>query len=261
MNERHESLLDYLKKPSGYMTIIILIITIIATICITSYFQDRTEITIQESQYDFFTKNGIDKLDINQHITVYYNDKEILNPHVIKITISNTGNQEITEDSFKSDMFEISFSENTILYDASIPNATSKNVREEIASKLEIKDNRLLISPFLINADEFFTLTLITNQASDIFYDFRLVGISNTKKELMLYNYEFFLPILITVFSFLSVLSIMMRPKKASGLCILSYKLITLIMAIFVLASMLTYISLLSTSIIKAENTQQFIFK
>ena len=182
MSNEKENIFDYLKKPSGYMAIVILIVTIIATYWVTSHFQEKKEITIQESQYNFLTRNEIDGLDVNQHIHIYYDDKEIYNPYIIRITISNTGNQEITEDDFKSDEFEIFFNENVILYDTSVSTATTKNIAEEILSKLEIKDNHLLISPFLLNANESFTLSLITNQESEIFYNFRIVGISDVEK-------------------------------------------------------------------------------
>lgn len=55
MPENNEHLLDYLKKPTGYMTIVILIITIIATFLVSSHFQDKKELTIQEAQYNFLT--------------------------------------------------------------------------------------------------------------------------------------------------------------------------------------------------------------
>lgn len=38
MVEKNEHLLDYIKKPAGYMTIILLVITVISTFWITSYF-------------------------------------------------------------------------------------------------------------------------------------------------------------------------------------------------------------------------------
>lgn len=183
MPENNEHLLDYLKKPTGYMTIVILIITIIATFLVSSHFQDKKELTIQEAQYNFLTRNEIDESDVNQHIQVYYDGKEIYDPHVIKVTISNTGNQEIIEDDFRSDKFEISFNENVILYDASVSNATPSNVQEEIILSLQTQNNCLLINPFLLNTNESFTLSLITNQETDIFYNFRIAGISNTKKK------------------------------------------------------------------------------
>lgn len=187
MSEKSEHLLDYLKKPSDYMTIVALILTIIATFWITSHFQDKKELTIQEAQYNFLTRNEIDESDVNQHIKVYYDGKEIYDPYVIKVTITNTGNQEILENDFKTDKFELFFNENVILYDASVSNAVSQNVEEEIISKLEIRDNRLLISPFLLNTKESFTLSMITNQGTDIFYNFRIVGINNIKRNQSVY--------------------------------------------------------------------------
>lgn len=182
MNEHRENLLDYLKKPSGYMTIVVLVLTIIATFIITLHFQDKREIKVQESQYNFLTRNNKDDSDINQHIKVYYDGKEIYDPYVIKITISNTGNQYISESDFISDNIKISFSPNTILYDVSVSNATPMNIEDEIKSKIAIEDNCLLISPFLLNVDESFTLSIITNQETEIFYNFRIEGIRNIKR-------------------------------------------------------------------------------
>lgn len=262
MNEKQERLSDYLKKPSGYINIITVIITAILTLIVsfwvTSHFQDKKELTIQESQYNFLTRNELDESDVNQHIKVYYDGKEIYNPHVIKVVITNTGNQEITIDDFKNDKFEVSFNKNIILYDASISNATPSNVQEEIVSGLEIRNNCLLISPFLLNANESFTLSLITNQETDIYYNFRIAGISNIKKEPKIYVKKSFLFIpQLLIFLCLSTNTILLKFSKRKSLIILIYILMFIILLVLTFA----FISYFTNYLIKPENMRQFIFK
>ncbi len=264
MSEKSEHLLDYLKRPSGYMTIVVLIITIIATFWVTSHFQDKKELTIQESQYNFLTRNEIAESDVNQHIQVYYDGKEIYDPYVIKVTIKNTGNQEITEDDFRSDYFDICFNPNVILYDASIANAVPSNIREEIILNLETQNNRLRINPFLLNVDESFTLSLITNQETDIFYNFRIAGISNTRKNINTYIYVDMFSIILFAIGFLlaipCIISIIRYYKRNLPI---SSKILPLLAA--ALSIIVTLIAILlpfvnqTTDI--AKNMQQFIFK
>lgn len=262
MPEKNEHLLDYLKKPAGYMTIIILIVTIIATFWVSSHFQDKKELTIQESQYNFLTRNEIDGSDVNQHVQVYYDGKEIYDPYVIKVTIKNTGNQEITEEDFRSNNFDICFNPNVILYDASIANAVPSNIREEIILNLEAQNNRLHINPFLLNAGESFTLSLITNQETDIFYNFRIAGISNTKKNISTSVYInkfsivfFILGFLLLVFSTINFIRFTKRNLQIRYITILP-----IITAIFTIttATMLSLVNLTSDTV---KSMQQFIFK
>lgn len=264
MSEKNEHLLDYLKKPAGYMTIIILIVTIIATFWVSSHFQDKKELTIQESQYNFLTRNEIDGSDVNQHIQVYYDGKEIYDPYVIKVTIKNTGNQEITEEDFRSNNFDICFNPNVILYDASIVNAVPSNIREEIILNLETQNNRLHINPFLLNAGESFTLSLITNQETDIFYNFRIAGISNTKKSTNTYVYIDNFSIALCIIGFLLfIFYIIVSIRSAKRNLQIQFKIILPIIAIiFTIASTITTIrSLISPTSDTVKNIQQFIFK
>lgn len=255
MTDTNDHLLDYIKKPSGYMTIILLFITIIATFWITSYFQDKKELTIQESQYNFLTRNKIDESDVNQHLKVYYDGKEIYDPYVIKVTIKNTGNQEIMEKDFTSDKFELFFDDSVILYDASVSNATSQDVAEEIASKIEIKDNHLLISAFLLNTKEYFTISIITNQETDISYNFRIVGISNIKKGKSIYLSKYTLFSLGVLF-FLVIFSVILFFKRQKR------RLYALLEIIIILSTLITLIiSLWETEFEITKNMQQFIFK
>lgn len=223
-------------------------------------FPRKKEITIQESQYNFLTRNEIDGSDVNQHIKVYYDNKEIYDPYVIKITITNTGNQEITEEDFKNDKFEIFFSENTILYDASVSNAISPNIAEEILSKLDTKDNCLSIRPFLLNANESFTLSLITNQKSEIFYNFRIAGISNTKKETIIYIGKPFL-FISGISILLSVSSVIVLPKTPKRKTHIILKSIMLVMATIILVLMFVFMDDFASYLIEPGNMHQFIFK
>lgn len=252
MNDPRENLFNYLMKPSGYMSIIILMITIIATYIITSHFQDKRQITIQESQFNFLSRNNEDNSDFDQHIKVYYDGKEIYDPHVIKITISNTGNQYISESDFISDNIKISLSPNTILYDVSITNATPMGIEEEISSKIAIEDNCLLISPFLFNVDETFTLSIITNQETEVFYSFRIEGISNFKKTSKLFPYIF--PFVFCVI-FEIILFFMFNRFRTSR--DVKYILIICIMIIL----FITYSVLSSNNLTEmGKNIHQFIF-
>lgn len=258
MNSEKESIIDYLKKPSGYMGIVILCATVIATYWVTSHFQANKELTIEESQYNFLTRNKIDESDVNQHIQVYYDGKEIYDPHVIKVTIKNSGNQEITADDFKNDKFEISFNKDVILYDASITNAVPSNIQNEIVLNLDSKNNRLLINPFLLNADESYTLSLITNQETNIYYNFRIAGISNTKKNANVYISKFTIILFgITVLLCIFLIIKMFNFKKR----ILNYPedIISLITAIISIISVV--VTLISTASDMSKNMQQYIFK
>ncbi len=255
MVEKNEHLLDYIKKPAGYMTIILLAITVISTFWITSYFQDKKELTIQEAQYNFLTRNEIDQSDVNQHIKVYYDGKEIYDPHVIKVTIKNTGNQEILENDFINDNFELFFDESAILYDASVSSASSQDVAKEITSKIEIQDNHLLINSFLLNKNEHFTISIITNQETDIFYNFRIVGISNIKKKRSIYVSKLTLFLLgaCVLFAIYSLILLIKHKKR---------HLILLLESIAILLTLASLIiSIYDTTFEMAKNMQQFIFK
>lgn len=240
------------------MGIVILCATVIATYWVTSHFQANKELTIEESQYNFLTRNKIDESDVNQHIQVYYDGKEIYDPHVIKVTIKNSGNQEITADDFKNDKFEISFNEDVILYDASITNAVPSNIQNEIILNLDSQNNRLLINAFLLNADESFTLSLITNQETNIYYNFRIAGISNTKKRTNIYISKFIIIIfVISVLLCIGLIIKMFKSKKripSSLSDIIS--LITVI--IYIISVMATFIITASDM---SKNMQQYIFK
>lgn len=257
MDEKKENLLDYLKKPTGYMSIVMLIITSIVTFGITSYFQEKKEITIQESQYSFLTRNNSKDSEIDQHIQIYYDNKKIYDPHIIEITFTNNGNQTITEEDFQTDNFEISCEENVILYDVSISSTTSKIIADELAPKLEIEDNCLLISPFLLNVGESFTLSLITNQNSELFYNFRISGISNIKKETA--TYASILTLLLSLCSvIINVLSmIYSKSKKKSPLLNTFFNVVIIIFIVLILA---VSISLFS-SINAGKTMHQFVFK
>lgn len=255
MADKRERLIDYLKKPAGYMAIVILIITVITSFWISFHFQAKKELTVQESQYNFLTRNKIDETDVNQHIQVYYDGKEIYDPYVVKITITNTGNQEITEDDFRSEKFEISFNKNVSLYDAFISNAIPNSISEEFASKLEIRDNRLLINPFLLNKEESFTLSLITNQETEIFYNFRIVGIRNIKKQQGVYigiNTIFLFGVSFLLF-FTSTIYLFKFQKKPFLIISQAIGAISALIALLV--------SIYESTSEIAKNIQQFVFK
>lgn len=241
------------------MGIVILCATVIATYWVTSHFQANKELTIEESQYNFLTRNKIDESDVNQHIQVYYDGKEICNPHVIKVTIKNSGNQEITADDFKNDKFEISFNKDVILYDASITNAVPGNIQNEIVLNLDSQNNRLLINPFLLNADESFTLSIITNQETNIYYNFRIAGISNTKKRTNIYISKFSI-IMLGIIALLCILLAikMLKLKKRTSLFLSD--IISLAVAVIV-SVIIEMVTSMTTASEIGKNMQQFIFK
>ena len=165
------------------MSLVFCLLPIAATFFVAFHFQAKKELTVLESQYRHLSSNdyNIGESNNNHDLQLFYEKIKYHGPYGIDITITNTGNQEITENDFRSDKFEILFNKDIILYDASVTNATTQNLEKEITSKLEIKDNRLLISPFLLNRKESFTLSLITTDQADIDYSFRIVGISKIK--------------------------------------------------------------------------------
>ena len=108
---------------------------------------------------------------------IMYNDKEVMDPYIFSITISNTGDYAIENEDFKKE-FSIDFTGSEGIVKASIIEAQNKDVWDEILESSSINGSELVFSDFFLNPGESFTLSIITNKNhSGINYDSRIEGV------------------------------------------------------------------------------------
>lgn len=110
---------------------------------------------------------------------IMYNDKEVTDPYIFSITISNTGDYAIENEDFKKE-FSIDFTGSEEIIKASIIEARNKDVWDEILENSSINGSELVFSDFFLNPGESFTMSIITNQnPSGIKYNSRIEGVPN----------------------------------------------------------------------------------
>ena len=135
--------------------------------------QKELTCTLNYSQ-KLITKNTKD-----DSFKIMYNDKEITDPYIFSITISNTGDYAVKNEDFKKE-FSIDFTGSDGIIKASIIEADNKDVWDEILKNSSINGSELVFSDFFLNPGEFFTVNIITNQTpSGIKYNKRIDDLPN----------------------------------------------------------------------------------
>ena len=135
--------------------------------------QKELTCTLNYSQ-KLITKNTKD-----DSFKIMYNDKEVTDPYIFSITISNTGDYAIKNEDFKKE-FSIDFTGSDGIIKASIIEADNKDVWDEILGNSIINGSELVFSDFFLNPGESFTMSIITNQnPSGIKYNSRIEGLPN----------------------------------------------------------------------------------
>lgn len=169
--------------------------------------QKELTCTLNYSQ-KLITKNTKD-----DSFKIMYNDKEVTDPYIFSITISNTGDYAIKNEDFKKE-FSIDFTGSEEIIKASIIEARNKDVWDEILGNSIINGSELVFSDFFLNPGESFTMSIITNQnPSGIKYNSRIEGLPNLtlvntradKIEELKNNRTIFITVIISVVSIVTV--------------------------------------------------------
>lgn len=135
--------------------------------------QKELTCTLNYSQ-KLITKNTKD-----DSFKIMYKDKEVMDPYIFSITISNTGDYAIENEDFKK-AFSIDFTGSEGIIKASIIESQNKDVWDEILENSSINGSELVFSNFFLNPGESFTLSIITNKnPSGIKYNSRIEGVPN----------------------------------------------------------------------------------
>lgn len=133
--------------------------------------QKELTCTLNYSQ-KLITKNTND-----DSFKIMYDDKEVTDPYIFSITISNTGDYAIENEDFKR-AFSIDFTGSAKIIKASIIEADNKDIWDEVLSNSSIDGTELVFSDFFLNQGESFTMSIITNQKpTKINYSPRIEGI------------------------------------------------------------------------------------
>ena len=133
--------------------------------------QKELTCTLNYSQ-KLITKNTND-----DSFKIMYDDKEVTDPYIFSITISNTGDYAIENEDFKR-AFSIDFAGSSKIIKASIIEADNKDIWDEVLSNSSIDGTELVFSDFFLNQGESFTMSIITNQKpTKINYSPRIEGI------------------------------------------------------------------------------------
>lgn len=144
---------------------------------------------------------------------IMYNDKEVTDPYIFSITISNTGDYAIENEDFKKE-FSIDFTGSEGIIKASVIEARNKEIWNEILENSSINGSELVFSDFFLNPGESFTMSIITNQnPSGIKYNSRIEGVPNLtlvntrsdRIEELRNNRTIFIAIMISVVSMVTV--------------------------------------------------------
>ena len=142
-----------------------------------------------------------------------YHDKEVMEPYIFSITISNTGDYAIENEDFKKE-FSIDFTGSEGIIKASVIEARNKEIWDEILENSSINGSELVFSDFFLNPGESFTLSIITNKnPSGIKYNSRIEGVPNLtlvntradRIEELRNNRTIFIAIMISVVSMVTV--------------------------------------------------------
>ena len=169
--------------------------------------QKELTCTLNYSQ-KLITKNTKD-----DSFKIMYNDKEVTDPYIFSITISNTGDYAIKNEDFKKE-FSIDFTGSDGIIKASIIEADNKDVWDEILKNSSINGSELIFSDFFLNPREFFTVNVITNQnPSGIKYNKRIDDLPNLtlvntradRIEELKNNRTIFITVIISVLSIVTV--------------------------------------------------------
>ncbi len=114
-------------------------------------------------------------------IQILYKGKSIDNLILMQMRVENSGNQPIVESDFSREI-SISFSNNTVIADASVYSSIPPNIGASIKI---VANNKAEISPVLLNPDDSITIrfVLITsnNNLDDYQIDGRIVGVKEIK--------------------------------------------------------------------------------
>ena len=100
-------------------------------------------------------------------------------PVYIIISIINSGDIVVNNEDFKSN-FVLEFKECGKVLSAQVSKPIKGHIVDEVLSNASIDNEKVIISGFLLNPGEEFTISVLTNKApSSINYDYRIAGISN----------------------------------------------------------------------------------
>jgi len=117
---------QYIKSPNGIITIIIALLTIVASIAITYTFRATKEITVsRETSVQIVTRT-------DSGIRFLYGDIELEGAFLTTVTIANTGDFEVVEDDFREPL-RVLFDDNIQIYDVLIREDTAGLVSEAVA--------------------------------------------------------------------------------------------------------------------------------
>ena len=127
----------------------------------------------------------------NSKLKIHYEDIEVTNPYLINLTVKNTGDYEILNDDFQA---PLTISLGAKILECEISNSSNDYILEEVSKNSKIEDTKFIISDFLLNPNEQFTLTFIIDNnlydpftaVSKVSYDYRINGISEFSKESIL---------------------------------------------------------------------------
>lgn len=141
---------DFLKKNIKWIVSTILMI-IIPLITYHYTNNELKQIVISASEtIDLISSGNANDLKVS------LNGKELTNPRVTRITIKNTGNVPLKKSDFQEDLEILN---NIKSYSVLISNSEPENLGIRMVSK----DEKIIISPFLLNPEEHFTIQLITD--------------------------------------------------------------------------------------------------
>lgn len=186
-NEK-ESLWTYIKRPSGYVAIVLGILALLGAVWGAFYSAQSSKLTVTEEQYDFFKINETTNADLDTHLEIFYNSQRVDNPHIIKVRMKNSGNMEISEDRFRSETFNIYVEDGVQIYDAYVYFGSTESIIDEFNNKIFVDENIVSLLPFLLNKGEEVTIYIITNNQTELNYKFRIVGISDEKSNTFLFS-------------------------------------------------------------------------
>ncbi len=133
------------------------------------------------------TKNLILRLTNDDKFKILYGPKGIKNPYLTIINIHNSGLHTIDNSDFKIP-FSIQFTGSEQILSINIDKASNQHIIDEIIGNSDLTNQKLMITDFMLNADESFNINIISDgKISNIQYDFRLAGISELN---LIKNYE-----------------------------------------------------------------------
>lgn len=177
----------FIKSPLGITSVIAIFLTIIIFVygVVT---KDNYRLSIVTEQTGFFINNE-NNSSVEGKLKVLYNDTEVQNPFYTLLTLKNTGNVPIKEEFFKSD-FIMETSNNTRVLDFSF-NGKSPALVDEFRNKTSIREDTVIVRPFLLNSGEYITIFIITDNTTVFNYNYRIEGISKIDT-----SYNFFQQVL-----------------------------------------------------------------